>query len=517
MEDPMYYTKLNTIGLEEEEENETMVFNEFGPLAGSENVRANDLDNLKRDASKKSERGNTVYVVDGKNGSYKLSKYYEKGHTHAAYYNGMPQELDEYGDKSNKALNESHRNEETIAIIDKLNPYVFKKALEYELGKLKQLDDDSYAATVNKVAKKLQKDPKAYINVQFPNSKEVAKYDAKMQMQMVKKDNHKDAHRQMEKIKAFKDALSNVNAPKTENKKGKPKDVKELSMVAKTAKGITKQFELPGKEKIVEAFYKDLFKKKVRLAEDMHPTYGNGQQVPLPKIDREHFGCDTGTVSGIVGGTLDIQLEVLDEQGQPVVISRQVNAIEDAKNITNEEHAEINEPVKASSGEFRSGDKVKDKSGNETTIKGFKKVGDDIHALVSSEADQYYKNVDVNDLSPIEDQKAKDKAEQNAFFSKMGNLGSVKRSEDSSAQSWLSSMSKEDKLKEVVNRLKKFSKKSKEVDEGFDTVVGRTKDGGETILSTIAQGKGAAELQNIKKAVTAKGGSATSLKVKTIV
>jgi hypothetical protein len=67
------------------------VLKEFGPMAGSGNVRANDLDNLKRDAAKKSERGKTVYIVGGKYGSYKLSKYFEKGNTYAAFYNGMPQ------------------------------------------------------------------------------------------------------------------------------------------------------------------------------------------------------------------------------------------------------------------------------------------------------------------------------------------------------------------------------------------------------------------------------------------
>ena len=65
--------------------------NELGPLTGSGNVRANELDNLKREASKKSERGETVYIVGSKNGSYKLSKYFEEGNTYAAFYNGMPQ------------------------------------------------------------------------------------------------------------------------------------------------------------------------------------------------------------------------------------------------------------------------------------------------------------------------------------------------------------------------------------------------------------------------------------------
>ena len=64
--------------------------NEFGPLAGSGNSRANDLDNKKLEAAKKSEKGDIVYVVGGKYGSYKLSKYFEKGNTYAAYYNGIP-------------------------------------------------------------------------------------------------------------------------------------------------------------------------------------------------------------------------------------------------------------------------------------------------------------------------------------------------------------------------------------------------------------------------------------------
>lgn len=69
--------------------------NEFGPLAGSGNTSANDLDKAKRKAAKKSERGEMVYVVSGKYGTYKLSKYHIEGDTYAAFYNGMEQELDE--------------------------------------------------------------------------------------------------------------------------------------------------------------------------------------------------------------------------------------------------------------------------------------------------------------------------------------------------------------------------------------------------------------------------------------
>ena len=82
--------------------------NEFGPGAGSGNVRANDLDNKRKDAAKKSEKGETIYVVGSKYGSYKLSKYFEKGNTYAAYYNGMPQVVEE------GLVNEAAKNDNVI-------------------------------------------------------------------------------------------------------------------------------------------------------------------------------------------------------------------------------------------------------------------------------------------------------------------------------------------------------------------------------------------------------------------
>lgn len=67
--------------------------NEYGPLAGSGNV--DQLEKIKRDAMKKSERGDTVYVVGGKNGTFKISKYYEEDNTYAAFHNGMAIPVDE--------------------------------------------------------------------------------------------------------------------------------------------------------------------------------------------------------------------------------------------------------------------------------------------------------------------------------------------------------------------------------------------------------------------------------------
>lgn len=67
--------------------------NEFGPLAGSGNKDL--LEPMKRKAMKKSEKGEYVYVIGGKYGTYKLSKYEDEGNTYAAYYNGIEQDITE--------------------------------------------------------------------------------------------------------------------------------------------------------------------------------------------------------------------------------------------------------------------------------------------------------------------------------------------------------------------------------------------------------------------------------------
>jgi len=75
-----------------------MVFeslNEFGPLAGSGNTSANAIEDIKRLAAKRSENGKYIYVINGKHGTYKLSRRDAGADTVAAYYNGMPQDLEE--------------------------------------------------------------------------------------------------------------------------------------------------------------------------------------------------------------------------------------------------------------------------------------------------------------------------------------------------------------------------------------------------------------------------------------
>jgi hypothetical protein len=79
---------------------------------------------------------------------------------------------------------------------------------------------------------------------------------------------------------------------------------------------------------------KDLLsKKKVELTEDMHPTYGMGQEVPLPEEDAKQYKSKTGIVKDIFGGTLE--LEIQREGEEPLIINRQVNVIDKAKELVN--------------------------------------------------------------------------------------------------------------------------------------------------------------------------------------
>jgi len=79
-----------------------------------------------------------------------------------------------------------------------------------------------------------------------------------------------------------------------------------------------------------------LFKKKVKLTEDTeniyedtHPVYGYGQEVPLPESDVKELGAKTAVVKTIVGGTLELEIE--KEGQEPMIIHRQVNVINKAK------------------------------------------------------------------------------------------------------------------------------------------------------------------------------------------
>ena len=399
----------------------------------------------------------------------------------------------EFASTQKPILNESVTDEETTRIIDRLNPYRFNKALFVELDKLPVINDETYNKTRTKVAKKLQKDPNAYREDQFANSKDVAKADEKLQMVPIKKDNFVDEKRGMTKIKGQIIPKSNTKSSTKENRKGKPKGVKELTYNAKKAKGITKVMPSTGVQKIVEGLFSQLFKKKVELTEDYHHEYGHGQSVPLSEKDCEAFGVKTGIVKEINGGTLTITLEVLDETGAPLEIHRQFNAINAAKlketglqsSALTDKQVTIKDSETGKDVTFSVGEKIIDpQDKKEGTIKSFIKDTDgNIKALVNK--GMFFVGIPLNVL----DKQESDKDYRDRMFSRFPNLGQK-------GQDWLS---KQNDLEEALDKLMKLAKSKKVKKEAVDIVQGKTSAGQKITLATTKQGKGKEELDRLKK------------------
>jgi hypothetical protein len=196
---------------------------------------------------------------------------------------------------------------------DNIHPYLLKKGIEAELLKGGQINNLAYAKATATATKKLAKDPTAYDELQVSNSAKIEKADARLGMTPVKDGNFVDKYNGMKKIKGFNDAKANTKSSKKENKKGNPKGVKMM------------------KESAQLDILKDLLKKKVELTEDMHPIYGMGQEVNLPEEDVKEFKSQTGIIKNIVGGTLE--LEIQREGEEPMIINRQTNVIDKAKEL----------------------------------------------------------------------------------------------------------------------------------------------------------------------------------------
>jgi hypothetical protein len=212
--------------------------------------------------------------------------------------------------------------------IDRLNPVLVKKAVNSELAKLPMIDAQAYQKTTEKVVKKLQKDPRAYDEVLVTNAKEIYKADEKLKMTQVKSE-LKDPHNQMKSPKGLEKPKTNVKASKKENKKGKPKGVKEMKGSKKGNAGV-KQMENPGtKETVLESLLSFMFKKK--LNEDTHYEYGVGHGVQVPE--------GRGVIEGLVGDTATVVFEDGSKKDY------QINALryhaENAKKQVEEETPEV--------------------------------------------------------------------------------------------------------------------------------------------------------------------------------
>jgi hypothetical protein len=188
-----------------------------------------------------------------------------------------------------ETLNEAHKLT-TAQIIDRLNPYAFKRGVEFEMSKEKVKDDETYQRVIEKVAKKLSKNPDAYREVQLANSKEIEKKDKTLGMVDVKDNNLKDKDNDMKKAKGQETPKKDPSSKK-ENKKGKPKGVKEMKGSTKKPKGVKDTFKPSGKEQVLNEIA-DFLKKKDSLAENsVIPTersdYGRGKIIKTPEGEAE--------------------------------------------------------------------------------------------------------------------------------------------------------------------------------------------------------------------------------------
>lgn len=191
------------------------------------------------------------------------------------------------GDLYDRGYLQENKADDMFRVLDRLNPYAVKKALQFELDKKPIDNDDDYFALLKKISKKLQKDPLAYEFTQLANAKKIEKADAKLKMQPVKKDNVVDKPNEMKVI--AKDAKANTKSSKKENKKGNPQGVKIM------------------KEAVLAELTNSL-KKKVKLAEDNSPMkpkefheYSVGMDVDTPH--------GHGNVCEVSNGTITVQFE----------------------------------------------------------------------------------------------------------------------------------------------------------------------------------------------------------------
>jgi hypothetical protein len=150
------------------------------------------------------------------------------------------------------------------------------------LDKEKELTNDSYIKALNKAALMLQKNPHIFDEEMFANAKDVAKADAKLGTEEVKKNNLVNKDRQMKKMKGQNIDKANTKVSTKENKKGKPKGVQMM------------------KEDALKDLYNSL-KKKDLINEDSHWKHHVGSEV--------HTADGKGKVIEIVGGTLTVEME----------------------------------------------------------------------------------------------------------------------------------------------------------------------------------------------------------------
>jgi hypothetical protein len=160
--------------------------------------------------------------------------------------------------KNKGIISEADNNIKAIPEVDRVNPYFLKRGVNKLLDKEEELDNQSYIKALNKAAKQLSKNPKAFDKDMFADAEDVEKEDKKLDRQEVKKNNFVDKNNGMKKVKvkSLKEAV-----------------LKELT---------------------------DSLKKKESINEDSHWNYNLGSEVHTPQ--------GPGKVKEIIGSTLTVEM-----------------------------------------------------------------------------------------------------------------------------------------------------------------------------------------------------------------
>jgi len=207
--------------------------------------------------------------------------------------------LNEAAEKSEGRYKETTGKDQysRFADLDNINFQTFLRALAFEIGQQQGFDDKMLPALMEKISKKMRKDPNAYRELVTSNYADVAKQDETRKMKEVKPGNMVDKDNGMKEVKGQEKPKAD-SAPSTENRKGKPKGVEEMGITPKKAPGIKDVMDMPGKEKVI-----DQLKESIRkaLKEDTHPKYGVGSTVKTPEGE--------GIVKEVMGGTLTVELK----------------------------------------------------------------------------------------------------------------------------------------------------------------------------------------------------------------
>lgn len=382
---------------------------------------------------------------------YQVRDNYEEAIELAAAENGMEveelmakypadtieSELHMYSDMADvkEELNEVDNNIQMVPEVDLVNPYFLKRGMHVELSKIKQLTDDSYVIAMNKAAKKLHSNPHAYDDVMLFNAKEIEKRDKKLEMEPAKEAALVDKDNEMKVAKGF-EAKKNTSSPKTENKKGKPKGVKEMKGSKKKPKGVKDVMKSETKETVLHEIA-NFLKKKDNINE-------NGPVVGLVPQERSDYRRDETVVT---------------PKGPAIVLSRQGSVVEVEMEDGSTKHFTLNVL-----------DAAKEKQQQSKSDSG------------KAERDKMWQDWD--------------KRGEKTF-------GGMTADPKSSTQ---------DLLKKIKGLLEKMKMKK----EAVDVIKAKTAQGADEVLDTVPAGQGNKAIQDLKKKISQKGGSVTSLKATTV-